>query len=482
MIALVTYLITDDSDVEILHEEKNADLDIIFVSETIHVKDEDKDLPEKTKTDCSQDVGFNRSLSISSNLDVSLQLNDTSSLPVAGSSGCTPCCDLLRSTAALGSAAAPDSQDNVPLNLSTSNAKYDDISDSSGEETTDTDESSSDCDSVSTPGYTRSPVLAMPVLFQCDNQLADSIKSVKPMSFSTHDVSLVTNGPQVQSATCVSPKNDAAIKNLQSVQNRATCKNSCLQSQSSNNMTVSPSADQGSSSTIGQLSSSQFIDNNQGLLKRGTVQTHQHLSNNTSCLSNQNSNTVGTSSQVLALDVGASSSSANVTNGPSTSSQSKSLEEVFDELVQDLDFLSGPVKHQSLSKSSSVSGDQCSSGMKATGIKRTLSDQNFKSKHDDKTLPPKKQTRYLHHQGSVDSSETSSWRSEKCSQCMRLLLGVKLSRCVQGHPSCTNCLEEKVKIVLTGKIKVSYVYNLIHVHDFLLIGIQRRKSLLICKN
>jgi hypothetical protein len=35
-------IFSDDSDVEIVREEKNEDLDIIFVSETIHVKEEDK--------------------------------------------------------------------------------------------------------------------------------------------------------------------------------------------------------------------------------------------------------------------------------------------------------------------------------------------------------------------------------------------------------------------------------------------------------
>lgn len=401
------------------------------MSETIHVKDEDKDLSEKTKPDCNQDVGFNRSLSISSNLDVSLQLNDTT-LPVAGSSSCNPCCDLLRPQA--GSVI----HDNVPLNLSTSNAKYDDISESSGEESTDSEESASDCDSVSTPKYTRSPVLSMPVVFQCDDQLSDSMKTVKPLSFSTHNVSLGTNSSHDNSTSCLSLRKDAVDKHLPSVHNKVTCNNSYLQS--SNSIVVYP--DQGDRNSKGQAE----------LHRNHVAQNQQLFSNNTSCLSNQNSNSAGAS---LLNDPGPSSSS----NDPSTSSQSKSLEEVFDELVQDLDFLSGPVKHQTLSKSASVSFDQCSSapsGVKPQGIKRTLSDQNFKSKHDDKILPPKKQTRYLQHQDSVEGSDSSSWRSEKCSQCLRLLLGVKLSRCVQGHPSCTTCLEEKVKVVLTGKIKVSF--------------------------
>ena len=48
----------------------------------------------------------------------------------------------------------------------------------------------------------------------------------------------------------------------------------------------------------------------------------------------------------------------------------------------------------------------------------------------------------------------SGWGSESCVSCMVSLLGSPLSRCLQGHATCSHCLQECVKLVLTGKSKV----------------------------
>lgn len=80
-----------------------------------------------------------------------------------------------------------------------------------------------------------------------------------------------------------------------------------------------------------------------------------------------------------------------------------------------------------------------------------------------KHLPPKKQSCFRQasdpgfsaasHPTSPQPS-CSSWGSEKCTSCNISLLGFRISRCIQGHPTCAFCLEEQVKLVLTGKTKV----------------------------
>ncbi|KAJ8299068.1 hypothetical protein KUTeg_023128 [Tegillarca granosa] len=91
---------------------------------------------------------------------------------------------------------------------------------------------------------------------------------------------------------------------------------------------------------------------------------------------------------------------------------------------------------------------------------------------DSKQLPPKKQLRCFplgktvscpNSKSSVSVVETGNkWGSEKCSSCVISLLGLKSSRCLQGHVTCGACLEERVKLVLTGKSKVSvYIHILI---------------------
>ncbi|OWF36366.1 uncharacterized protein LOC110441771 [Mizuhopecten yessoensis] len=86
----------------------------------------------------------------------------------------------------------------------------------------------------------------------------------------------------------------------------------------------------------------------------------------------------------------------------------------------------------------------------------------------NKQLPPKKQQRCMR-QFSCPSlrkggptkpvtspkSQNSCIGWEKCSYCQVSLMGLKSSRCLQGHVTCGMCLEEKVKLVLTGKTKES---------------------------
>ncbi|XP_069132482.1 serine-rich adhesin for platelets-like isoform X1 [Argopecten irradians] len=86
----------------------------------------------------------------------------------------------------------------------------------------------------------------------------------------------------------------------------------------------------------------------------------------------------------------------------------------------------------------------------------------------NKQLPPKKQQRCMRQfscptlrkggtspAGPSSKSQSSCFGWEKCSYCQVSLLGLKSSRCLQGHVTCGMCLEEKVKLVLTGKTKES---------------------------
>ncbi|XP_033751396.1 uncharacterized protein LOC117335480 [Pecten maximus] len=86
----------------------------------------------------------------------------------------------------------------------------------------------------------------------------------------------------------------------------------------------------------------------------------------------------------------------------------------------------------------------------------------------NKQLPPKKQQRCMRQfscpslrKGGASSavpsskSQSSCFGWEKCSYCQVSLMGLKSSRCLQGHVTCGMCLEEKVKLVLTGKTKES---------------------------
>lgn len=63
-------------------------------------------------------------------------------------------------------------------------------------------------------------------------------------------------------------------------------------------------------------------------------------------------------------------------------------------------------------------------------------------------LPPKKQRRYY----------SNAAHTETCTKCLSNIVGQKLSQCPNGHSSCTKCLEERVKLVLTGKAKVSTAF------------------------
>lgn len=66
-------------------------------------------------------------------------------------------------------------------------------------------------------------------------------------------------------------------------------------------------------------------------------------------------------------------------------------------------------------------------------------------------LPPKKQKRYY----------SDAARDLKCTNCEVNLNGDKSSCCPNGHSTCTKCLEERVKLVLTGRAKVRKILLLL---------------------
>ncbi|CAC5409733.1 unnamed protein product [Mytilus coruscus] len=182
----------DDSDVEILREERNEDLDIIFVSETIHVKEEEKPSAENIKSESKPcDTNFNRSLSISSNLDLTLRLTDN---PTPPSVDQTPCSNRNSSMSAI---------DQAPLDLS-SKAKYDDITDSSeegsSEEDYDEDGDDDEDDGSDDPFTVKGPdnggnILSMPRLYSSD-QSQPSNCCPKPQSFNISDILSTGNSTQ----------------------------------------------------------------------------------------------------------------------------------------------------------------------------------------------------------------------------------------------------------------------------------------------
>ncbi|XP_063397891.1 uncharacterized protein LOC134682909 [Mytilus trossulus] len=439
----------NDSDVEILREERNEDLDIIFVSETIHVKEEEKPSAENIKSESKPcDTSFNRSLSISSNLDLTLRLTDN---PTPPSVDQTPCSNTNSSMSAI---------DHAPLDLS-SKAKYDDITDSSEEGSSEDDYDEDDDDDEDTgsddPFAIKGPdnggsILSMPRLYNSDQTQPSNCCS-KPQSFNISDILSTGNSTQgrkkLPSQIRVLKSYNQTLQPIDSVSSYQI-KQDCTQSVYSSMTSAGPQQTQHqnndqSTQSMAQQTICNSVHYQQTLTLKEShdkMQSQQGIWNPSDHASQSNLSTSGTNS---------------VNCNPSfSSSPNKTVTDICDELLQDLDFLNSSnnslSSHSKLCKTTSSGDQELKTSPPAVGIKRTLSEQNLKSKSDDKILPPKKQTRYLYHQSS-EETQSSSWGSEKCSQCQMSLLGLKLSRCLQGHPSCTTCLEEKVKVVLTGKAK-----------------------------
>ncbi|XP_062616690.1 uncharacterized protein LOC134278385, partial [Saccostrea cucullata] len=127
----------------------------------------------------------------------------------------------------------------------------------------------------------------------------------------------------------------------------------------------------------------------------------------------------------------------------------------------DLDFLSesstSTYQHTGSCDTKSAPVSVAAPGSAVHGRSYSVSSETF-TKH----LPPKKQScfRQASDPGFSPAARPvspqpscSSWGSEKCTSCNISLLGFRISRCIQGHPTCAFCLEEQVKLVLTGKTK-----------------------------
>ncbi|XP_061178108.1 uncharacterized protein LOC133186799 [Saccostrea echinata] len=129
----------------------------------------------------------------------------------------------------------------------------------------------------------------------------------------------------------------------------------------------------------------------------------------------------------------------------------------------DLDFLSESstttYQHTNSCDTKSPPVSSATPGSALHGRSYSVSSETF-TKH----LPPKKQSCFRQASDPGFSPvarppspqpSCSSWGSEKCTSCNISLLGFRISRCIQGHPTCAFCLEEQVKLVLTGKTKKS---------------------------
>ena len=75
-------------------------------------------------------------------------------------------------------------------------------------------------------------------------------------------------------------------------------------------------------------------------------------------------------------------------------------------------------------------------------------------------LPPKKQKRCF-------SQEDP--RKVICTNCSNLLIGEEFSQCPNGHSTCSKCLKERVKLVLSGKEKVSMSSMFCHISFILIV-------------
>lgn len=396
----------DDSDVEILREDKNEDLDIIFVSETIHVKEEEKPASNDVESEgpTGTDVGFNRSLSISSSLDVTLRLNDNPPINISA-------------------------LNQSPLDLS-SKTEYDDISDSSGD-----DESLSSDDSSNSDIFDQiKGTIDSGSLLSSVPLFANSVLNSTSSLTHVHN-SAVYNICSTSSTTdtCLRLLHPPSVPLVQNVILN-TCSGddkTCL----SNIVSNMPLSKQSWSS--GDLASTPSTSKHKAVLETdldtSDKPTRVNFVKKTELLTRINHDTNSHRKDLVSVSEDSFSNDA-------------------DKLLNDLDFLNSTQSGSSHLKLCHVLSAPSDEGSHTTGIKRTLSEHCLKSKSDDKVLPPKKQTRYLNHQ-SNDLSSHSSWGSEKCSHCIMSLLGLKFSRCTQGHPLCTTCLEEKVKVVLTGKAK-----------------------------
>ena len=84
------------------------------------------------------------------------------------------------------------------------------------------------------------------------------------------------------------------------------------------------------------------------------------------------------------------------------------------------------------------------SGSKCTGHEVISQPPRSPTPPNSHHLPPKKQKRCY----------SDAVSESKCTNCEVNLAGQKSSRCPNGHSSCTKCLEERVKLVLTGRAKV----------------------------
>ena len=482
-------IFSDDSDVEIVREEKNEDLDIIFVSETIHVKEEDKptsttDFERETpKSDpTGGDIGFNRSLSISSNLDITLCLNDNPQLQAS---------------------------DQAPLDLS-SKTEYDDITDSSDEDSL----SSSDDDlfhnikgpdKINTGSLLSDKVLSIPLgtndVFNCSRAFP-KINNNSFYSLTNNDsksyydtlpcssTGASTTSEQETSQSCqVMDKNSQTTHKTNSTQtfnfmstsycaiSNSNPSNSVL-SKASNQMLWTDSV---TSTSKQRLKLSQTLDNRTDNSGSISINSGSNNMNNSGSDSMNNSGSNGIDNRCgshgngidFCSDAEKLLQDLDFLNSTILTTPDKCQNKA---LLQDINFFDNSTvnttdkSHPKLCRVLSMPDDYpTSSAQIMTGVKRTLSEKNQKSKSDDKILPPKKQTRYLKHQ----SSDEMTWGSEKCSHCQMSLLGCKVSRCLQGHPSCTTCLEEKVKVVLTAKARVSTCNNIyfliLTIHILLLI-------------
>ena len=515
-IKLILIVSDDDSDVEFIKEEHNDDLDVIIVSQSSAPPScENKPLPQGSQ---SLAAPVSRNLSLSSNLGISLTLNDQD---ISG-----------------------------PIDLSSSR-KVPNFSDISDDSETDTDsDSSSDDESDNIDEQQTNPL-----------DLASCKRSISPIF--TRNVTLSSGG------NCINTTNSAQL--VPSGDQQASLQPSCglqsaLRPSCDQQSALRPSCDQPLSfqpNSDLQLSIRPSCDQPSSFQPNSDLQSSirpscdQQFLAHTSC--DKDVNVDSTCANDIALPVLANTKHNNIisptklekqnscpnpstkmsviSEGPLKVSPSvpcmpgsdsalpydvhmKSKDDmqidIWDSIKKDLDFLNdtgcstttslldptlapsqcfskrqrkggtsafsinsilNPLPTTSSSQDRSDDNTKCSvpdpkvtdTGPGSVNLNQSLSKFPTRSSILNKYLPPKKQSRVRRLFSCPSPTPTpvvspalpfkqapggADDRDVVCSFCKSKIGDRKSSQCLQGHVICQVCLEEKVKLVLTGKTKV----------------------------
>ncbi|KAK3101992.1 hypothetical protein FSP39_007965 [Pinctada imbricata] len=468
-----------DSDVEFLREEKDENLDVILVSHTAppsglsnltvnaakHEKDNSPKNPLEGDTGPPNRV-LSRNLSISTNLDLALHLgNDAGTLPFP-----------------LGKAASDDDilHDNSTASVSSYDAD-DSNFDSDSESSVDT---SSDSDVDSEVSTAQNSCISS-VKSNATSAALDFVQAISSGGLEStcgtstfSDPCTNTTDYDWSASKLFSNDNILSGQALQSLSGQAL---QSLSGQALSSSSIHTSDNAGCNMTLDCAVTSQ--SNNAGGQHNST---ESHNSDTTL------QQVVSGSSTNISIKREAQSDSQPGCSGAKKGRHDNGLPDgtfdlaSWDSVKRDLDFLNvaGDSCTPSLSSNSlSLTADQTSAQSLSSSPQRkpgssdgghvtnntsySSSDTNSVFRRRDRLLgtsdstasssytnqshlPLKKQL----HVRCLQERNDMDWRTDSCVNC-KISLGSRTSRCLQGHSTCGPCLEDSVKLVLTGKSKES---------------------------